>query len=63
MLLRKKKMFLFKSLSGYNVISNIFVEDIQKNHTTKLTMDNIEVDSGLEESLFQEKYLKRLPQN
>ena len=61
--LRKKKMFLFKTLSGYNVISNIFVEDIQKNHTTKLTMDDIKVDSGLDESLFQEKNLKRLPRN
>ena len=59
--LRKKKMFLFKSLSGYNVISNIFVEDIQKNHTTNLTMGDIKVDSGLDESLFQEKNLKRLP--
>ena len=61
--LRKKKMFLFKSLSGYNVISNIFVEDIQKNHTTKLTMDDIKVDSDIDESLFQEKNLKRLPRN
>ena len=61
--LRKKKVFLFKTLSGYNVISNIFVEDIQKNHTTKLTMDDIKVDSGLDESLFQEKNLKRLPRN
>ena len=61
--LRKKKMFLFKSLSGYNVISNIFVEDIQKNHTTNLTMGDIKVDSGLDESLFQEKNLKRLPRN
>ena len=61
--LRKKKMFLFKTLSGYNVISNIFVEDIQKNHTTKLTMDDIKVDSDIDESLFQEKNLKRLPRN
>jgi len=61
--LRKKKIFLFESLSGYNVISNIFVEDIQKNHSTKLTMGDIKVDSGLDESLFQEKNLKRLPRN
>ena len=56
-------MFLFEPLSGYNVISNIFVEDIQKNHTTNLTMGDIKVDSGLDESLFQEKNLKRLPRN
>ena len=61
--LRKKKKFFFDSNSGYDVINEIFVEDIQKNHTTKLTMDDIKVDSGLDESLFQEKNLKRLPRN
>jgi len=61
--LRKKKKFFFDSISGYDVINEIFVEDIQKNHTTKLTMDDIKVDSGLDESLFQEKNLKRLPRN
>ena len=59
----KKKKFFFDSNSGYDVINEIFVEDIQKNHTTKLTMDDIKVDSGLDESLFQEKNLKRLPRN
>ena len=61
--LRKKKKFFFDSISGYDVINEIFVEDIQKNHTTKLTMDDIKVDSDLDESLFQEKNLKRLPRN
>ena len=61
--LRKKKKFFFDSISGYDVINEIFVEDIQKNHTTKLTMDDIKVNSGLDESLFQEKNLKRLPRN
>ena len=61
--LRKKKKFFFDSISGYDVINEIFVEDIQKNHTTKLTMDEIKVDSDIDESLFQEKNLKRLPRN
>ena len=61
--LRKKKKFFFDSNSGYDVINEIFVEDIQKNHTTKLTMDDIKVDSDIDESLFQEKNLKRLPRN
>ena len=61
--LRKKKKFFFDSISGYDVINEIFVEDIQKNHTTKLTMDDIKVDSDIDESLFQEKNLKRLPRN
>ncbi|GIS70726.1 MAG: hypothetical protein CM1200mP10_03030 [Candidatus Neomarinimicrobiota bacterium] len=57
--LRKKKMFpFFEPLSGYNVISNIFVEDIQKNHTTKLTMGDKKVDSGLDKNFFPGKKFK-----
>ena len=61
--LRKKKQFFFDSISGYDVINKIFVEDVQKNHTTTLTMEDIKVDSGLDHSLFQEKNLKRMPHN
>ena len=61
--LRKKKKFFFDSISDYHVINKIFVEDVQKNHTTTLTMEDIKVDSGLDHSLFQEKNLKRLPRN
>ena len=61
--LRKKKKFFFESISNYHVINKIFVEDVQKSHTTTLTMEDIKVDSGLDHSLFQEKNLKRLPRN
>ena len=61
--LRKKKKFFFVSISDYHVINKIFVEDVQKIHTTILTMEDIKVDSGLDHSLFQEKNLKRLPRN
>ncbi len=61
--LRKKKKFFFDSISDYHVINKIFVEDVQKNHTTTLTMEDIKVDSGLDHSLYQEKNLKRLPRN
>ena len=61
--LRKKKKFFFESISDYHVINKIFVEDVQKSHTTTLTMEDIKVDSGLDHSLFQEKNLKRLPRN
>ena len=59
--LRKKKQFFFDSISGYDIINKIFVEDVQKNHTTTLTMEDIKVDSGLDHSIFQEKNLKRMP--
>jgi len=45
----------------YYVIERVFVEDIQKQHTTEVTFSEIKVDSGIDNKLFQEKNLKRLP--
>ena len=42
-------------------MSEIYVENVQKNHSTKLVIDKMEVDLGVKASLFQEKNLKRLP--
>jgi len=42
-------------------MSEIFVENVQKEHTTNVTFDKVEVDIGVKPSLFQEKNLKRLP--
>ena len=42
---------------------DFFVEDVKKNHTTTLTMEDIKVDSGLDHSIFQEKNLKRMPRD
>jgi hypothetical protein len=43
------------------VVSKFFVNDIQKNHTTNLNIENIKVDSDIDSDLFQEKSLKRIP--
>jgi outer membrane lipoprotein-sorting protein len=59
--LLKKKQMKYRKLKGYDVPVEIFVENVQKNHSTRLTFDNIEVDTGVQENLFQEKNLKRLP--
>ena len=61
--LKKKKEFQYKRLKGYHVIERIYVKDMQKNHTTEIMFKSIEVDSGIEKNLFQEKNLKRLPKN
>ena len=42
-------------------MTGIVVKDVQKEHTTRVTFDEIQLDSGLEENLFQEKNLKRMP--
>ncbi|MEK0338289.1 MAG: outer membrane lipoprotein-sorting protein, partial [Nitrosopumilus sp.] len=57
----KRKLFKQQNIKNYIVLKEIFVENVIKRHSTLLTFDNIEVDTGIEDSQFQEKYLKRLP--
>ena len=59
--LLKVKNFTHKKIKDYYIMSEIYVENVQKNHSTKLTIDKMEVDLGVKASLFQEKNLKRLP--
>ena len=59
--LKKRKVFNFQKLKEYHVIERVFVEDIQKNHTTEVTFSEVKVDSGIDKKLFQEKNLKRIP--
>ncbi len=57
----KRKEFSFQKMKEYYVAARVFVENIQKNHSTEVTFSNIIVDSGIDKSLFQEKNLKRIP--
>ena len=50
-------------MKGYHVMQRVFVEDVQKQHSTEVTFTDIEVDSGIDDKLFQEKNLKRLPRS
>lgn len=59
--LKKMKTFFYTKIENYFVASKIFVNDIQKNHTTNLNIENIKVDSDIDSDLFQEKSLKRIP--
>ena len=59
--LKKRKEFTFQKMKIYYVIERIFVLDVQKQHSTEVTFSNILVDSDIDEKLFQEKNLKRLP--
>jgi len=59
--LLKIKKFTHKKIKDYYIMSEIYVENVQKNHSTKLVIDKMEVDAGVKASLFQEKNLKRLP--
>ena len=48
-------------LKGYTVPVRMFVENLQTNHSTELLFQNIEVDTGVEDDLFHERNLRRLP--
>jgi hypothetical protein len=59
--LLKTKLIKYKRLKGYDVPEEMYVENVQKNHSTRLTFDQIEVDTNVSDNLFQEKNLKRIP--
>ena len=59
--LLKKRTIKQIDIKSYTLPGEIFVENVQKEHTTMFIFENIEVDTGVEENLFQEKNLKRLP--
>ena len=60
-ILFKEKYFSYTVIKDYQILTEIRVTNIQKNHTTSLTFENIKLDSGVEDNLFHERYLKRLP--
>ena len=59
--LLKQKTFKFQEIKNYHTPVEIFVKNVQKNHQTLLTFENLVLDSGVEDKLFQEKNLKRIP--
>ena len=60
--LKKTKVYSNARRGDYHIMTSIFVRDVQKDHTTSVTFDEIQLDSGLKDSFFQEKNLKRIPQ-
>ena len=59
--LLKEKYFFYTIIKEYQILTQIHVTNIQKNHSTMLNFENIELDTGVEDNLFHERYLKRLP--
>ena len=61
--LKKIKKFHYAYVNDYEIISKIYVEDLQKKHKTDIYFDQVKVDTKMDEKIFQEKNLKRLPLN
>ena len=61
--LEKEKEFEYEKRGEYHLIKRVFVKDTYTNHTTEILFTDIKVDSGIKNTLFHEKNLKRLPKH
>jgi hypothetical protein len=61
--LHKEKEFRYGQMGEYQVINRVFVKDKQNQHSTEVLFSDIKVDTGMDENLFHEKNLKRLPRD
>lgn len=50
-----------REMKDYTIPVRMFVENVQKEHTTELIFDNVELDTGVKDDLFHERNLRRLP--
>ena len=57
----KEKYFTYKKMDTYQILREIQVTNVQKNHSTHLKFENSELDMGVKDDLFHERHLKRLP--
>ena len=60
-ILLKQKYFIYTKMKNYHTLTEIQVNNIQKYHSTQLKFSNIELDIGVKDDLFHERYLKHLP--
>ena len=57
----KQKYFRYNFINDYHILTEVQVTNIQKNHSTNLKFENIELNTGVGDKLFHERNLKRLP--
>ena len=61
--LKKEKLFSYIKIDDYDIMSKISVKDVQKDHKTDISFEQVKVDTDMSEKIFQEKSLNRLPQH
>ena len=57
----KKKSIKYKKIDNYNIMNELFVNNVQKNHTTLLKINNIKINIGFSNDIFHTKTIKRMP--
>ena len=61
--LKKEKYFSYVRLDNYQILNRVFVKDVMMQHTTEILFSKISVDQNIQEDLFHEKNLKRIPRD
>ena len=59
--LEKDKVFEYEFMKSYYVLKRVLVNNILKQHSTEIIFTDIVADAGIQDGLFHEKNLKRLP--
>ena len=59
--LLKTKKFNFQKINSYYIMDRLEVQNIQKNHSTLLTVNDISLNNNYEDSKFTQRSLKIIP--
>ena len=59
--LLKTKIFNFKKIDSYYVMDRLEVKNVQENHSTLLTVNEISLNNDFEDSKFSQRSLKIIP--
>ena len=59
--LLKIKIIQFNKFDSYYIMNRLDVRNVQKNHSTLLTVNNITINNDVKDSKFVERTLKIIP--
>ena len=59
--LLKKKTIKYSLINNYSIMNELFVENVQKNHSTLLIVSDIKLNLGFNDDMFHTKTIKRMP--
>ena len=59
--LEKEKEYSYEKRGEYQLIKRVYVKDVIEDHSTEVVFSGMITDSGLDDDLFHEKSLRRVP--
>ena len=58
-LLKTLEVEAYEQIDGYWTVTHTLMHNVQKNHTTKMQLSNIEYDTGVSDDLFSQRTMRR----